>query len=185
LTDGAFVATLVQYASHVQQSLMQYAAYGSNLHLSRLTERTSSAQLIGVGFLPNWSLCFHKRSKDESGKCSIAAGDHGVHFAVFELSAEDKLVLDRIEGVGIGYSEIVLSIPGFGDCGSYVAEQPYIDDSLQPYDWYKELVLQGMLYHRFPHHYVKPVESIAALPDPDLQRSARNWRTVERVKVVS
>jgi hypothetical protein len=161
---------------------MKYAAYGSNLHPSRLTERTPSAQLIGVGFLPNWSLCFHKRSRDESGKCSIASGDTGVHFAIFELSAADKLTLDSIEGVGAGYSEILLSIPRFGDCESYIAEESHVDDSLQPYDWYKELVLEGMQFHSFPHHYVKTVASVKAHCDTDSERSARNWKTVELVK---
>ena len=164
---------------------MKYAAYGSNLHPSRLTQRTPSAQLIGPGFLPNWSLCFHKRSKDESGKCSIVAGDTGVHFAVFELSAADKLTLDSIEGVGVGYAEILLGIPGCGDCVSYIAEASHVDDTLQPYDWYKELVLEGMRFHGFPGHYLTPVESIAALGDPDPDRSARNWQTVELVKVRS
>ena len=161
---------------------MRYAAYGSNLHPLRLTERTPSARLLGAGFLPNWSLCFHKRSKDESGKCSIFACDAGVHFAVFELSAADKLTLDGIEGVGMGYSEIMLSIPGFGDCVSYIAEESHVDYSLQPYDWYKELVLEGMRFHDFPGHYVRPVELTEALGDPDPERSARNWKTVELVK---
>ena len=164
---------------------MKYAAYGSNLHPSRLTERTSSAQLVGTGFLSHWSLCFHKRSQDESGKCSIVAGDTGVHFAVFELSAADKLTLDSIEGLGAGYAEILLRVPRCGDCVSYIAEESHIDDGLQPYDWYKELVLQGMRFHGFPEHYVKPVESIAALGDPDRERSARNWKTVELVKARS
>lgn len=164
---------------------MNYAAYGSNLHPLRLTERTPSAQLLGTGFLPDWSLRFHKRSKDESGKCSIVAGDTGVHFAVFELSASDKLTLDSIEGVGVGYSEILLRIPDYGDCVSYIAEDSHVDDALQPYDWYKELVLEGMRFHDFPHHYRVPIELIAALADPDSVRSARNWRTVELVRTRS
>ncbi len=164
---------------------MKYAAYGSNLHPLRLTERTPSAQLIDAGFLPNWSLSFHKRSKDESGKCSIVAGDTGVHFAVFELSAADKLTLDSIEGVGVGYSETLLRIPGFGDCLSYIAEESHVDDSLQPYDWYKELVLEGMRFHGFPEHYLKTIDSIQALRDPDPERRARNWKTVELVRACS
>lgn len=161
---------------------MRYAAYGSNLHPLRLTERTLSAQLIGIGHLPNWSLCFHKRSRDDSGKCSIVAGDRGVHFAVFELSSEDKLTLDGIEGLGVGYSEILLNIPEFGNCVSYVAEDTYLDDSLQPYDWYKELVLEGVRFHDFPDHYIRPIESIQAIRDPDPDRRARNWQVVELVK---
>lgn len=161
---------------------MRYAAYGSNLHPLRLTERTTSAQLIGIGYLPDWSLCFHKRSKDDSGKCSIVAGNGGVHFAVFELSIDDKLVLDRIEGLGSGYDETSLSIPDFGNCVSYVAEESYLDDCLQPYDWYKELVLAGARFHDFPDHYIRAIDSLQAIFDPNPERRTRNWKTVELVK---
>lgn len=161
---------------------MHYAAYGSNLHPLRLSDRISSAQLITVRYLSNWSLHFHKRSQDESGKCSILSGGDGVHVAIFEIGAKDKLILDKIEGVGAGYSEISLCIPGIGDCVSYVAEDSHIDNSLQPYDWYKELVLIGARFHRFPDDYLKRIESIQALHDPDPRRRLRGWQTVELVK---
>ena len=161
---------------------MRYAAYGSNLHPLRLTDRISSAQLITTGLLPKWSLYFHKRSNDESGKCNIVAGGDGAHFAIFEISAKDKLTLDKIEGVGFGYSEIILCIPDVGDCVSYVAEDSHIDNSLRPYDWYKELVLIGARIHGFPEDYLKRIESIRALRDPDPSRRVERWKTVELVK---
>jgi len=164
---------------------MRYAAYGSNLHPRRLSERLSSARLITTGHLPNWSLYFDKRSKDESGKCHIRAGSEGVHFAIFEVSARDKLTLDTIEGVGIGYSEIPLCIPGCGDCFSYMAEKSHVDDSLQPYDWYKELVLIGARFHGFPDDYLQRIESIKALRDPDPDRRAKGWKSVELIELGS
>jgi len=101
------------------------------------------------------------------------------------VSAEDKLTLDRIEGVGVGYSEISLCVPDVGDCVSYVAEESHIDDSLQPYDWYKELVLIGARFHGFPGDYLNQIESIHALDDPSLRRRLREWKTVEFVKAGS
>ena len=91
---------------------MRYAAYGSNLHPLRLNNRISSAQLLATRFLPDWSLCFNKRSKDQSAKCSILAGGDGVYFAIYEISHQDKLVLDTIEGVGTGYAESTRQRPG-------------------------------------------------------------------------
>jgi len=164
---------------------MLYAAYGSNLHPVRLTDRISSAQLVGAAWLPDWSLCFHKRSEDESGKCSIHIGDGGVHFAIFDISVEDKLTLDKIEGLGSGYSEISLSLPGFGICASYAAEESYVDDSLRPYDWYKELVMAGARFHGFPDHYLQEIEFVQALRDPSSERRANQWAVVERVKAGS
>jgi len=160
---------------------MLYAAYGSNLHPVRLTARISSAQLVGTACLPNWSLRFHKRSEDESGKCSIVPGDSGVHFAIFDISAGDKVVLDAIEGVGSGYAEISLEVPGIGNCVSYVAEETYIDDTRQPYDWYKALVVAGVRYHGFPDHYLLMIESVVARRDPDPARRVIQWELVERV----
>ena len=81
--------------------------------------------------MPDWSLGFCKRSKDASGKCTLLPGTDGVHVAVFELSAADKQVLDDVEGVGEGYSEITLCIPGYDDCFSYIAEESHIDKTLR------------------------------------------------------
>jgi len=161
---------------------MWYVAYGSNLHPLRLTERASSARLIATSFLPNWSLHFHKRSKDGSGKCNILPGGDGIHVAIFDISVEDKLLLDKIEGLGRGYSETLLSIPDIGECVTYVAQQSHIDGSLAPYDWYKELVLMGARAHGFPDDYSQRISSLRAIEDPDPNRRAKRWETVEMVK---
>jgi hypothetical protein len=161
---------------------MWYAAYGSNLHPLRLTERISSAQLVATSFLPDWSLHFHKRSKDGSGKCNILSGSDGIHIAIFDISAEDKLTLDNIEGLGLGYSETLLNVPGIGDCVSYSADESHIDDSLDLYDWYKELVLIGARAHGFPDDYLNRISSFPARQDPDPNRRVENWKTVELIK---
>ena len=161
---------------------MLYAAYGSNLHPLRLSKRVSSAKLIGTSYLPNWSLRFHKRSIDESGKCSIVSGGPGVYVAIFDLSFDDKATLDRIEGVGSGYTATSLQLPDFGDCESYVAQDSHIDDSLAPYDWYKELVLIGARTHGFPDSYIERIRAISTRPDPDPHRRAERWSVVDLVK---
>ena len=161
---------------------MWYAAYGSNLHPLRLGERISSARLVATSFLPDWSLHFHKRSKDGSGKCNILSSGDGAYIAIFDISAEDKLVLDDIEGLGLGYSETLLNVPGIGDCVSYSADESYIDNSLDLYDWYKELVLIGAQAHGFPEDYLNRIQSRPARSDPDPIRRFKNWKTVELVK---
>ena len=161
---------------------MLYAAYGSNLHPLRLAQRVVSARLVATRFLPDWSLHFHKRSQDGSGKCNILRGGEGVHFAIFDISAADKLVLDRIEGVGAGYSNASLRVPGLGDCATYAAQPSHIDDSLAPYDWYKELVLTGARLHRFPDKYLDRIESTLADADPHPDRRIQSWKTVDLVK---
>ena len=162
---------------------MYYAAYGSNLHPLRLVERLPSARLAGTRYLPDWSLRFHKLSKDESGKCGILPGSDGVYFAIFDISNDDKLALDRIEGVGNGYAAIALDIPPFGNCASYRAEASHLDESLRPYDWYREFVVAGIVYHGFPSDYVARIKSVPAVRDPDTKRSASQWALAERLRV--
>ncbi len=162
---------------------VRYAAYGSNLHPLRLGRRLASARFRGTAFLPDWSLEFHKRSLDGSGKCSIREGSSGVHVAVYELSAADRLELDRIEGLGAGYDEIALEVPGFGRCFSYAAADTHIDESLCPYDWYFGLVLAGALFHDFPDAYVERIRSVATTRDPDAGRHRSMWDLVELIEM--
>jgi gamma-glutamylcyclotransferase len=162
---------------------MRYAAYGSNLHPLRLSERISSAKLIGTSFLPDWSLRFHKRSLDKSGKCNIVSGSSGIHIAIYDISIADKTTLDKIEGLGSGYVEISLAVPDIGECKAYAAEDSYIDNTLDPYDWYKELVLIGARAHNFPVEYIDKIDAVIACPDLDSRRSADRWITVEKVRV--
>jgi len=160
-----------------------YAAYGSNLHPGRLSRRLASARLLGTAFLADWSLRFHKRSVDASGKCSIASGSSGVHFAIYQISEADKQVLDKIEGAGSGYTEIGLVVPGYGSCFSYTASETHIDDSLAPYDWYKELVLAGAQALGFPAAYIDTIRGVGARTDPDLDRHQQMWDLVDLIEV--
>lgn len=161
---------------------MRYAAYGSNLHPLRLLDRLPSARLLGTGHLQDWSLRFHKRSTDASGKCSVFAGNEGVHFAIFDISEDDKLALDRIEGVGNGYAATTLNIPSFGDCATYVAEPAYVDETLLPYDWYREFVLAGAEHHGFPADYVARIASVPAITDSNVERNTLRWALAARIR---
>ena len=161
-----------------RQSTSLYAAYGSNLHPQRLRERIRSATLRGTGFLRKYTLQFHKRGQDQSAKCGITDCGQGLHVAVYEVDAADKKVLDTIEGVGKGYDIDEISVPGFGKCFTYVASHTHIDELLEPFDWYREMVLLGCLRHAFPAPYCERIAAIPVIEDPDPVRRDRNWSTV-------
>lgn len=131
--------------------------------------------------MPRHALTFDKRSGDGSGKCMLSTSGQGVHVAVYELSVADKRILDEIEGVGRGYSHGIVDIPGFSDCATYFAEATHIDESLPPYDWYREIVLTGCRYQAFPEDYIAAIAGVEAIPDPDPERSRRHWALVERL----
>ena len=162
---------------------VRYAAFGSNLHPLRLGKRLASATLCGTAFLPDWSLEFHKRSTDGSGKCSIRRGSSGVHLAIYDMDDSDRILLDRIEGLGAGYDDVNLDVPGFGGCFSYTAAATHVDDTLSPYDWYSGLVVAGARFHDFPRNYIDRIVSVATTRDPDAERHRLMWDLVESIEV--
>ena len=162
---------------------MLYAAYGSNLHPLRLSLRLPKARFEGTAVMAGRKLCFHKRSKDHSGKCNIVSDNESVYLAIYELDGQDQAVLDQIEVVGSGYSVERIEVPGFGECFTYVATASFIDDNLQPYSWYKELVLAGCEALRLPIDYIAMIQQITAVDDPDQARHARNMEIVEQARM--
>ncbi len=75
---------------------MKYFSYGSNMSLVRLHERAPSARIIGTCSISRHDLRFHKKSKDNSGKCdAYETGDvNDVIFGVlFEIDGSEKSAL--------------------------------------------------------------------------------------------
>jgi len=157
------------------QTKIRYLAYGSNLHPLRLQRRVPSAALLGTVELPGRALRFWKQGRDGSGKCTLVSNDPGqVAFgAIFEMNAAEKAALDAAEGKGFGYDEQEEIVQLDGDEFSvfvYIASPGYVIPGLQPYSWYKRLVLAGARYHRFRGSYVDAIKEVHATEDPDEKR---------------
>jgi len=161
---------------------LKYFAYGSNLHLRRLTERIGEFGVHAVAALHGFQLAFHKRGQDQSGKCDIHhTGDprHVVYGAVYEIHPQQKLILDRIEGVGGGYEHLPVQLAGphgLIDAFAYRAQADHIDPALLPYEWYKLYVLEGARQHRLPAHYISFIEQVDHVQDPVRERDRRESR---------
>ena len=150
---------------------LKYIAYGSNLLTQRITERIGNVNLIGARKLEGWALSFNKLGKDGSGKCTLVKSRSKSAFgAVYEISKNQKLVLDEYE---TGYDTISFSISKVGECITYIARPSQLANNIQPFDWYKYLVLAGARQHGFPKHYIMTIEKVTAMPDPDLDRVRR------------
>ena len=147
------------------------------MHPVPLRERIPSCRFIDVVKLNGWALRFHKRSKDGSGKCNIIPAnnrvDH-VYGALYELPADEKADLDKMEAVGFGYHEITIEIHAYADVFTYQADPGYLDESLKPYTWYKEYLVQGAQLHGVPDDYIKFLSGIEAIQDPDTAREGKN-----------
>lgn len=163
-----------------------YYAYGSNLHPARLGARIPSSQLIGVAELSGYQLAFHKRGADLSGKCNAVcssnAGDTLLG-ALFSMNGSEKPILDKIEGAGYVVSEIVVTHERKTyQAFMYVAQTACIDESLLPYQWYKDFVSLGAQFLCFSDHYLKSINSIAAIADDNAERHARNEKILRLMR---
>ena len=165
-----------------------YFAYGSNLHPVRLLDRVSSARLMGVVQLDGYQLAFHKRSDDGSGKCNLLKTRNSldtVHGAIYEIEPEHRSVLDEFEGNGYGYTDNQIQIQYLDkeyNCFTYLAQQSLITSNLKPYHWYKEMVVLGAKYLKFPDTYVSTIESVESCDDPDNKRSSENYDVLKKIK---
>lgn len=154
-----------------------YFAYGSNMSSQRIGRRINSARKLVQARLDAHRLVFHKVSLDGSGKCDIHATELSEDYVlgvVYEISAEDKLILDGYEGVGSGYEVKQVCVTDQDgqklECFAYYAT--HIDSAFRPYHWYKEHVLRGAEQQGFPVDYLEKIQSIISMDDPDPVRHA-------------
>lgn len=157
-------------------------AYGSNMLSERLQQRCPSATTRGVAELKGYELRWHKKSTDGSGKCDIVETDQDdavVLGVLYEVAATEKDALDRAEGLGHGYDEMTVTVVCDGELHEALAYYATsIDAALQPYDWYRALVLTGAREHRLPEWYLEQLAAQDHIPDPDDVRAERNWATI-------
>lgn len=144
-----------------------YFAYGSNMSSQRLRQRTPSARALGIGRLPCHTLRWHKLGRDGSGKCDIAeSGEQAdaVWGVLYRIALAEKPILDRIEGLGIGYEEEKVRVEtedGPVAALTYKAKPGRIDAQLRPLADYKRHVLLGAREHGLPVAYRRAIERVA------------------------
>ncbi len=142
----------------------------------RLSDRVPSSSFQTIAKLLGHNLQFHKISKkDGSGKCDINETNDpkdSVIGVVYEIEDSEKPDLDKKEGLNYGYNEKTVNLTT--SSGESIQASTYyatsIDPSLKPYHWYKEHVLRGAKENKPPKDYIKFLESIESIPDPDPQR---------------
>ena len=158
-------------------------AYGSNMLSSRIKERCPSACALGIAELHGYELKWHKRSKDESGKCDVVQAKDAnqiVYGVLYEISEGEKSDLDKAEGLGNGYEAKQVQVVFIGTARTvsvYVATK--MDSSLKPYTWYKAFVVAGAKEHKLPSKYIEHLEAAEATQDPDRKRHERNTQLLK------
>lgn len=136
-------------------------AYGSNMDSARLRERVGDCTALGVATLPRHRLRFHKRSKDETGKCNAhftGEDSDAIIGVLFELSEARKPKLDSAEGLNHGYNQqdvlVTLADGSTRKAFAYIADQTHIGDDLKPSAEYRGYVERGAREHGLPEDYI-------------------------------
>lgn len=87
-----------------------YIAYGSNLNVAQMKVRCPSARIIGTSRIPDYQLLF-KGSRTGSYLTIERKPGAEVPVAVWEISPEDELELDRYEGFPAFYYKKEMTLP--------------------------------------------------------------------------
>ncbi len=149
---------------------------------NRLRGRCPSATKICAVDLNGHELLWQKSSKDGSAKCDIVTSEGSLVWGVvFEIAEDERIALDKAEGVGFGYerSAVVLSNT-VNKFSAVTYKATSIDRTLKPYCWYKELVIAGAYEHELPSTYVEMLEAVEFVNDPDRNRRAQNNQLIAK-----
>ncbi len=142
-----------------------YFAYGSNMLSKRMLERIPESEVVGIACLSDWKLTWNKVSRDGSGKANLKKLKKSQVWGVVYRIPDHKIPdLDKIEG-GYQRREIEVHFPNQDKrlVFTYVSENR--DANLEPYQWYKDLVVKGAVEHSLPKDYIDQIKQVGAKPD--------------------
>ena len=151
-----------------------YFAYGSNMLTEWLKVRCPGAEAIGNAQAHDYRLAFAKESKDGSGKATLLhAPGHVAHGVLFLIPVDERPKLDRAEGKDYQRDDN-FAVAGAGAVATvYLAVLTARNDSLKPYDWYRDLVWAGAKQHGLPKEYQNQLAAVAVDLDPIMARENR------------
>jgi cation transport regulator ChaC len=140
-----------------------YFAYGSNLFVPQMVERTGPIGRAVVCRLTGYRVAFNKRGSNDQIFANIlpATGGEvwGVAYALAKAALKD---LDRRE---CGYRRKRVVVSPVGDASfaavTYVAKLDSLCGEGRPTDVYLGKILRGARSHSLPEPYIKGIETLA------------------------
>jgi len=128
--------------------MIKYFAYGSNMDMSRLSNRGVNPETRDKGTLKNWKLKFNKKAS--AGDWSFANIEQSegdiVEGLVFTIKESDLKLLDKFEGAPRHYRREILEIETDREaikCITYIAQPEHIVEGLLPTEEYIEFLISG------------------------------------------
>ena len=155
----------------------RYFAYGSNMLSTRLRARCPSAVRERNAYASGFSVAFHKRSIDKSGKATLVTSDGTANAArgvVFEIAMSELPKLDDSER---GYERREGFFVTCFRAGEPISTYTYLAEKLQPHlkpkDWYLALVIAGINEHELGDDYASELREIKYDVDSVTDRQTR------------
>ena len=162
-------------------------AYGSNMLLPKLKLNVPSARKVTNAYLQEYRFAFNKTSRrDGSAKGNIMPtgnSEDAVWGVLFEIQDRDKHALDREEGLGYGYNEMIVSTTTLDNkivhALAYIADSSAIEDNLLPFDWYRDMVITGAARNELPERYINKLKQFPCKADNDEIRRRRKYSIIQ------
>lgn len=158
------------------------------MSINRLRSRVPSCKVIGAYNLRAHVLRFHKEGMDGSAKCDAwftGNEEDVVHGVLYDISPDEKIILDNAEGLGNGYSEknvyLLGSMGGSERAFVYVASK--INQSLACFTWYKLHVIIGAIDIKLPEFYIRNIATVPEVIDPVSDRELRELSIYTKVDI--
>lgn len=148
-----------------------YFAYGSNMDPEQMKTRCPDAEFVGIGVMPDYALCFPRRSvKRNCGVSSMAPlAGHETWGVIYRLTAKDLAALDASEGFcsdraaelnSYNRVAVIVSVDDVPtDMVTYIAVGQ--ENAPMPNAAYLKHIRQGARHHGLPAGYLEYLESIA------------------------
>ena len=145
----------------------RYFAYGSNLCIEQMVERTGpirqGADRPKIVRLPNYHLIFNVQGDDGQVYANLKSPGHGVLGVIYCCSAKMLLKMDQFEkGYERRHVRVVLENGAELNAVTYVANVAPSETVIPPSPNYLQRILRGARQHGLPDSYIKEIETMAS-----------------------
>jgi len=170
---------------------MKYFAYDDKMLTPIFQKILPDVRCMGAGQITGYNLLFHNRDQvDQSGKCNLVKvkdSSQVVCGVIYEVLPREKHLLDRAQRLGYGNQEITIKVMPLSSESSakgaletpfyaftYVAHKDSIFEGLEPFSWYKDLVISGAKEHCLPDMYIHYLQAVEAAVDSNRERAEQS-----------
>lgn len=149
-----------------------YFAYGSNMSIERMKDRTGAIRQHITSRLKGFRLVFNKRADDGGVFANFEPNESSEVWGVAYLCDPKAMkTLDRKEGVTGGhYKRIKIQVEGSAGelirCVTYVAGDKFVCEAAAPAKDYLQHLLDGARDHNLPSLYIDFIKELGEAKAP-------------------